>query len=158
MENTRRRDGRERNDRKSRSGCSARQSNALLGVGRWIESSRGARRDDVRRNIHRKRQASCMAWTLKDGPRRIADGPDDSRWLYTLVAGDGTLRCTLLRITGTAMSMGADRLPPQVAALRESHGRSLIDQLLGWAEPPREIEGNSGWINLRFDRGAAVRL
>lgn len=99
-----------------------------------------------------------MAWTLKTGPQRIADGPDDSRWLYTLESEGGVVRRLLLRIAGTAMSMGVDHLPENVAELRETEGRAIIGRFLAWPEPPREVVGCSEWINLRFDSGVTVRL
>ncbi len=72
-------------------------------------------------------------------------GYDGSGWQWRVTADDEPAegRVVLVRITGTVMAMGEDALSRRTAQARESLGRTEVEVILGWPEPPDEIEINS---------------
>lgn len=84
----------------------------------------------------------------------VLPGFDGRAFAATLEAGKLTRRI-LFTITGTALSMATEALPPEVALARASDGASAIEQTLCLPEPPDRIEAGS--TGLRFVGGEAAR-
>ncbi len=87
-----------------------------------------------------------MAWKIDGEAQGVAlGGYDGSGWQWRLVADDdpAETRIVLVRITGTAMAMGEEALTERAALARETLGRSEVEVILGWPEPPDEIEATS---------------
>jgi hypothetical protein len=87
-----------------------------------------------------------MKWdTIGDAEPLNPGGYDGSVWRWQLQQVDNADRnaSVIVRISGTAMSMGEDALPPRVAAARETQGFSEVVQTLDWELPPDEIRLDS---------------
>jgi hypothetical protein len=87
-----------------------------------------------------------MPWTIQgDGEPQSPGGYDGSIWQWELVADDdaNSRRQVLVQISGTVMSMGEEALPARVAMARETSGRSEIEVICEWPEPPAEIDVHS---------------
>lgn len=90
-----------------------------------------------------------MDWKIDGEPERAALGDyDGGGWNWAVVTDDsGVGRASVLvRFTGTVMSMGADALSERAAMGLESRGRTEVEAVLGWPEPPLEIEVHSDGV------------
>jgi hypothetical protein len=72
---------------------------------------------------------------------------DASAYLWEIQRGDETRRITVY-ISGTVMATADDHLPPEVAAARNTRGRSVLSTLVGLDEPPREVMAAFAGISL----------
>jgi hypothetical protein len=71
-------------------------------------------------------------------------GYDGRVWRWEIRSEDGEdVRGIVVRISGTAMSMGRDALPPRIADARDTYGRTEIERILDWPEPPDELSIDS---------------
>lgn len=87
-----------------------------------------------------------MGWEIEGGNERLDPvGYDGWVWRWRLRHDLDPKRreSIIVRISGTAMSMADEVLPPRVAVARETEGRSEIEQVLGWPIPPDEIRVDS---------------
>jgi hypothetical protein len=102
-----------------------------------------------------------MLWVIHgDGQPQNPQGYDGSVRQWQLLADDDPDRQhqVLVRITGTAMAMGEDALSIRAATARETQGRSEVEQVLEWPQPPDEIEiGSTGVRRFGGDPGPEQR-
>jgi hypothetical protein len=87
-----------------------------------------------------------MTWQIDGEAQGVALGDyDGSGWQWRLTADDdpSESRIVLVRITGTAMAMCEEALTERAALARKTLGRSEVEVILGWPEPPDEIEATS---------------
>jgi hypothetical protein len=87
-----------------------------------------------------------MIWSIEDDGKSLNPASyDGSVWQWRLRHADDPQRghVLILRITGTAMAMGKEALPFRAEIARDSQGRSEVEVILDWPEPPDEIEIHS---------------
>ncbi len=96
--------------------------------------------------------------------RQIIDSSDGSKsggfrsWCYELGTDRGSRERTEVRVTGTALACHDDTLPPQVAAAKQSLGRTVLEGLLAWSRLPRLVTVTSDWITLHHANGHFSRI
>lgn len=84
-----------------------------------------------------------MAWRIEGDAQGTNVGSyDGSGWQWQLVSEDdpGASRVVAVRITGTAMAMGEDALTERAALARRTLGRTEVEAVLAWPDPPEDIE------------------
>jgi hypothetical protein len=95
-----------------------------------------------------------MAWTIVGEPEDAhSGGYDGAIWLWRLEEADDA-RSTLVKITGSAIRVAEENLPERTAAARASRGRSEIERVLDWYEPPSAIELGTWADAPRFEGGS----
>lgn len=111
-----------------------------------------------------------MAWTIADGPLNAPwSGRDAVGWGWILENERGDRQAVTVWVSGTAMAIADEYLPPETAAARETQGRSEVERLLADAALPREVmlhtagrsidPGEAGWwVELRGQRAALETL
>jgi hypothetical protein len=78
-------------------------------------------------------------WTLDTYVGEIdAHGRDATAYLWQIRRGDEIRRITVF-ISGTAMAVAPESLPPEIAEARENSGRNLVVDLLGLDDPPDKV-------------------
>lgn len=83
-----------------------------------------------------------MTWEIESGGERVNPGGYDGWiWLWRLRKSDDPERrhSVSVGISGTALSMDETALPPRIVIARETEGRSEVEQVLEWPDPPDEI-------------------
>lgn len=84
-----------------------------------------------------------MFWTIQgDSERQNPEGYDGHVWQWQLLADHDAdeRRFIVVRVSGTVMAMGEAALSTRIAVARETRGRSEIEMVVDWPEPPSEIE------------------
>ena len=87
-----------------------------------------------------------MPWTLhSDGEELNPEGYDGSVWQWQVIAANDPdqQRFVIVRISGTVMAMGKEALQSRAEIARNSQGRSEVEVIRDWPEPPDEIEIHS---------------
>jgi hypothetical protein len=99
----------------------------------------------------------AVAWTLQpsSGPFPAPwEGRDAIGWVWEVYSGDESRR-VLVEVSGTAMSIADEYLPPETRLARATSGRSEVEKVLGQDEPPRRVSlGTTGYLG---DLSAATR-
>lgn len=95
------------------------------------------------------------AWGIVRGPEPVASGGRDAKgWTFTLER-DAEQRRLLVWISGTAMATASEFLVPSVLEARETEGRSAVEDVLDWCEPPTEISCYDAGVNRTGGRSEA---
>ena len=68
------------------------------------------------------------------------EGYDGTLWAWQLLANDDRRRQVLVGISGTTMAMAAGALSDRISLARTTSGRSEVERVLEWPEPPAEIK------------------
>ena len=85
-----------------------------------------------------------MAWTVQGPAQPLRAGSyDGHEWMWRLLSEDGSQRCLIFAVTGTALCVDAASLPREVADARESAGSDQIGKVLSWQTPPVRIEAGT---------------
>lgn len=87
-----------------------------------------------------------MAWRIEgEAQGRNLGGYDGSGWQWQLVSEENpaATRVVIVRITGTAMAMGEKALTERGALARKTLGRTEVQAVLAWPDPPEDIEISS---------------
>jgi TIR domain len=87
-------------------------------------------------------------WTIAAdlGPMSAGRRDADS-YLWEIRRGEETRRIQVF-ISGTAMRLENDVLPPEVAQAKETNGRSVVATLLALDDPPEEVMATTAGISL----------
>jgi hypothetical protein len=100
-------------------------------------------------------------WTIASGPHPAPwSGRDATGWGWILTNDRGDRHPVTVWVSGTAMAVAPEFLPPETAEARASNGQSEIQRLLDDAILPREVmmhtagrsvdPGEAGWwVELR---------
>jgi hypothetical protein len=82
------------------------------------------------------------SWNIIGGPDEMPrEGIDAKRWRWLLASADtGLVILVIVKVSGSAMAVAPENLPRATRDARESCGRSEIDKILEWWEPPSVIE------------------
>jgi hypothetical protein len=87
-----------------------------------------------------------MPWIIH-GEAQAADshGYDGAVWQWQVIAENdpSQQRFVVLLISGTVMAMGEEALSTRIAVARDTHGRSEVEMVLDWPEPPEQIDVHS---------------
>lgn len=97
----------------------------------------------------RRYAAIAMRWVIyEDGESLPAKGYDGIIWSWQLIAEDDSSQHRRVRvgISRTAMSTGTEALPYRITVARNTSGRSEVEAILGWSEPPAEIRVDAGSV------------
>jgi len=70
---------------------------------------------------------------------------DASAHLWQIARGDETFRIAVY-ISGTVLESSSEGLPPEVAAAKDTNGRSVVATLLALDEPPPEVMASTSGI------------
>ena len=90
-----------------------------------------------------------MRWLIEGDGREVHQSGDRIAWQWRLRNGtSGESRAVLVSLTGTTMSMGEDALTGRGLLARGSRGRSEVEMLLDWPEPPNHVEVHSRGVQL----------
>jgi len=99
---------------------------------------------DIREELHSVRTQVAQGlpvtrrWTiLRDLGRGAPQRRDAISYLWEIGRGDET-RLIEVFISGTAMAVPNEHLPPEVAEAKETNGRSVVATLLAMDDPPEE--------------------
>ena len=72
-------------------------------------------------------------------------GRDATAYLWSLQRGEERRRVTVF-ISGTAMASANEHLPEEAAAAKNSHGRSVLSQVVGLDDPPTQVSVTTAGI------------
>jgi hypothetical protein len=93
-----------------------------------------------------------MAWRITSGPEKLDPYEYDGMVTgFELVREDDHSERRFVRVmlSGSAASMGEEGLPPRVADLRRTEGRSEVERVLDLDDPPAKIEASSSRVLVR---------
>jgi hypothetical protein len=91
-----------------------------------------------------------MFWTVQgESEEQNPEGLDGRVWQWQLVADHDAddRRFVLVQISGSALAMGQEALPSDAARARDTQGRSEVEKVLDWPEPPAEINVSSTGVD-----------
>ena len=81
-----------------------------------------------------------MSWLIVSGPRRVRiRGYRGAVWRWTLQNGDGKKEVEV-KVSAAAVAAGRAELPAAAFEAKGTRGRSEVEKVLGWVEPPGAIE------------------
>lgn len=86
---------------------------------------------------------AAMPWVIPaEGQEQPAEGYDGRVWGWQMIADHDAdlVRHLLVRFSGTVLAMGEEALSTRLATARETNGRSELEMVCAWVEPPAEIE------------------
>jgi hypothetical protein len=65
---------------------------------------------------------------------------DAMSWIWPLLSEDDQPTQVLVAITEAAMARRGEALSDRISLARRTSGRSEVERVLGWPEPPTEIQ------------------
>ena len=74
-------------------------------------------------------------------------GRDASAFIWAIERGEETRTLTVF-ISGTAMALPDEGLPPEVVAAKQTHGRSVLSTLVALDDPPSQVMVTTAGISL----------
>jgi hypothetical protein len=82
-----------------------------------------------------------MSWAI-DGEARFVSPPhgEATSWVWPLISDDDRSCRVLVAICESAMDKDRGALSDRIDLARRTSGRSEVERVLGWAEPPAEIK------------------
>lgn len=88
-----------------------------------------------------RRYVACMPWII-DGKARFVSPPDHeaTSWLWPLLSDDDRHGQVLVGFSESAMDQDREALSDRIDLARRTSGRSEVERVLGWPEPPAEIK------------------
>jgi hypothetical protein len=84
-------------------------------------------------------------WLVVADLGQVDSGRDATAYLWRIRRGDEARPITVF-ISGTAMESANDHLPEEVAAAKNTHGRSVLSQVVGLDEPPTQVSVTTAGI------------
>jgi hypothetical protein len=90
-----------------------------------------------------------VAWKIHGDARAVQSGGyDGSIWEWQVIAESdpSQQRFVLVKMSGSAMAMGEEALSTRIALARQTQGGSEVEMVLGWPDPPKEINIHSSGI------------
>jgi len=79
-----------------------------------------------------------MRWRVKSAAQQLPrEGIDAIRWAYDLENDDGRQTRVIVAVSGTAMAVRT--VESETADVIETQGRSAVERVLDWADPPQVI-------------------
>lgn len=119
-------------------------SDGLLDVS--AQALHGGPRQDGRAGLGR----SQMLWEIRGEGEELNPGGYDGRvWRWRVCKETDTVdqRQVLVGISGTVLSTAVQVLPERVAAARRTRGRSEVEMMLDWPEPPAKLNIHSHGVS-----------
>jgi hypothetical protein len=83
----------------------------------------------------------CMSWSIAGDPRYVALAHHQAvSWLWPLLSDGDQPRQVLVEISDSAMDRDREALSERVDLARRTSGRSEVERVLDWPDPPAEIK------------------
>jgi hypothetical protein len=102
--------------------------------------------------------AAAMPWVIDGDPRFVSLAPNAATsWVWLLISVDDQRRQVLVAISDSAMDREREALSDRIDLARRTSGRSEIERVLDWPEPPAEIKVDCESVQ-HFANGAAPPL
>jgi hypothetical protein len=96
--------------------------------------------------------------TIQEGPVGLPATGDSHDCLWKLASEIGERESVRFAVTGSAAASAIEGLPGRVREAITTDGRSEVERVLGWSEPPRCIEAGTAWITLHHGDGTFLRV
>jgi hypothetical protein len=87
-------------------------------------------------------------WMVMTGFGEVDSGNRDATAYCWEIQRSEEIRRITVFISGTAMRSADERLPSEVVAAKNTHGRSVLSTLVGLDEPPRQVMVTTAGISL----------
>jgi hypothetical protein len=82
-----------------------------------------------------------MSWIIAGDARYVALAQHEAvSWLWPLLSDDEQPRQVLVAISDSAMDRDREALSDRIDLARRTSGKSEVERVLGWPEPPVEIK------------------
>jgi hypothetical protein len=99
-----------------------------------------------------------MSWIIAGDARYVALAHHQAAsWVWPLLSDADQPRQVLVAISDSAMDSGREALSGRIDLARRTSGRSEVERVLDWPEPPTEIKVDSASVQ-HFGSDAGPRL